>query len=109
MRVPVTLASLLDDPRRALTAPLAATAALATTSAPQLLAVFGGTAVTGGTLSGHARIDGTLAAPRVWATLDGEGLAVPRAGGTPVETIRSPRRDRDLGRHDGDARARRHR
>src|SRR5262249_20220463 len=86
--IPVTLDELIANPRVVLAQPLAVTATIPDAPAPQVLAVFGRTEVTAGTLSGRFDIAGTVAAPTVTGQLTGTRLQVPPGPrGKPIKTL----------------------
>lgn len=75
-RIPVAMAQLLANPRAVRTAKLDVRATLPAVPAPRLLATFGRTQLTGGTLSGTIDVGGTVAKPTLRARLAGTDLAV---------------------------------
>lgn len=87
-RIPLTLAQVQANPRAAMTVPITGTATLPNVPAKELLAIFGRSQLTGGTLSGTVELTGTLTAPSVRAKLAGTGISVPPgAGNRPVKKI----------------------
>lgn len=87
-RVPVTLAQIEADPSLVQAAPLQITARLPDVPAPRLMAVFGRSEVTSGTLTGTVEVGGTVGAPTVRARIAGTNLGVPPGPrGRPVKHI----------------------
>jgi autotransporter translocation and assembly factor TamB len=88
--VPFTIDELIANPRGVLAAPLKLVATVPNISATQLLAVFGRTEVTGGTIDGKIDVAGTVGEPTLIAKLVGSNLQVPPGpGGKPVKTVKT--------------------
>lgn len=75
----VTLAELIANPRKLLTAPLDVTATVPTAPASQLLSVFGRSEVSGGTIAGEITIAGTVRRPTLRAHVVAAGLQLPQS------------------------------
>ena len=90
-KLPLSLARLSElraDPAAARNTPLAATAQLASVDAARLMAVFGRSEITGGTIDGKVVLGGTLGAPTVTANLVAAQLKVPPGPlGKPIRTV----------------------
>ena len=86
--LPLTLAQLEADPQAVRDLPLALTATVPNVPAKEVIAVFGRSQITGGTLGGKIEITGTVAKPLVTANLAGTKIEVPPGpGGKPIKTI----------------------
>ncbi len=85
-QIPLSLDQLRAHAIRTL--PVSATLTLPSTSAPQLLGIFGRTQLIAGTLDGKVEISGTVGNPVIAAHLVGTGLAVPPGlRGASIKTI----------------------
>lgn len=90
-KVPLTIRAVLankDNPDAIKQTPVNATLKLARTDAAKLLAVFGRSEITGGTLDGEVDLRGTIGAPTVKAKIVATGLKVPPGPRSkPVRTV----------------------
>ncbi|MBA3464567.1 MAG: translocation/assembly module TamB domain-containing protein [Deltaproteobacteria bacterium] len=88
--IPMTLTEVRKNPRGLGAAPLHIMATLPQAPAPQLLALFGRSEITGGTISGTVNITGTIDKPLVVGKITGTNLSVPPGPrNRPVKTIES--------------------
>jgi hypothetical protein len=98
----VTLAELVAAPSRARTAAVTATVTMAKAPAARLVAALGRADLTRGTIDGEVHVDGTVAAPRVHATLTADDLATPTGqGAASAEAIKHLAVDATWGVHGG--------
>ncbi len=88
--IPVTMAEIQRDPAAALAKKLDLTATIPSAPAPALLAVFGRTEITGGTIAGEVRIAGTVREPTIKARITGSMISVPPGpNNKPIKTLES--------------------
>ncbi|MEO8703322.1 MAG: translocation/assembly module TamB domain-containing protein [Kofleriaceae bacterium] len=87
--IPLTMAEVQADPSAVLAKPLAFEAVVPNIPAKQLLAVFGRSEISGGTIAGNIKVAGTVGNPTGTAHLVGTNIQVPPgAGGKPVKTVK---------------------
>jgi hypothetical protein len=86
--LPLTLAQLEADPQVVRGLPLALTASIPNVPAKEIIAIFGRSQITSGTIGGKVELTGTVDKPLVTANLIGTKIEVPPGrGGKPVKTI----------------------
>jgi translocation and assembly module TamB len=86
--LPLTLAQLEADPQAVRDLPLAVTATVPNVPAKEIVAIFGRSQITGGTVGGKIELTGTVGKPLVSANLAGTMIEVPPGpGGKPIKTI----------------------
>ena len=90
LTAPMSLSQLVFDPEAALATKLKATMTLPTIQASELLATFGRSDITNGTIGGTVELAGTIGKPTLIAKLVGLNLTVPPSvGSTRTQVMRS--------------------